>query len=104
MREIGKIALVKLDISRNKIEKIDVPNITISKKSVPYFDLFKTLQLIDLSQNKLKEFPMCVCDIPQLKVLRLVYNQITIVPAQVFQYANLQKNLGEFALNSNPIE
>ena len=55
--------MVKLDISRNQIKSIDFD-----------FKVFLKLRLLDISSNKLTEFPLCIKDCPLLRILRLIHN------------------------------
>lgn len=83
--------LVKLDISRNKIKKIDGT-----------FKSLRNLQLLDLSSNYLKEFPVCVKECHKLKILRLIQNKIERIPAEFYKENNILDHLEELNLNSNP--
>lgn len=59
--------------------------------------------MLDLSSNKLTEFPVCVKDCAKLKILRLIQNEIKEIPADFFKSECIQDNLEELNVNSNPI-
>ena len=67
------------------------------------FKVFKKLTLLDLSSNNLTEFPLCVKDCPKLKIFRVIQNKIKEIPVDFLKNENMQENLEEFNINSNPI-
>ena len=44
------------------------------------FKGFNALTLLNVSQNKLKEIPQCITDLPNLKILDVSSNEISVLP------------------------
>lgn len=73
-------SLKKIDLSRNRIAKMEY------EKDKLYFQNFKELRWIDLSSNKLTEFPVQLLAAPKLKILRLIKNEIKSIPEEVYRF------------------
>ena len=63
--------LRKIDLRRNNISNLD-ENLSLTK--------FKRLKLLDLSSNRISEFPMQVTQLASLQILRLIFNKIKTIP------------------------
>lgn len=76
-------SLAKLNISRNKIDQIDVESLNTfdldaSYNSIFYFSIsIPNLQKLDLCHNMLKEVPQCILDCRNLSMLNLSFNSIS---------------------------
>lgn len=58
--------------------------------------------MLDLSSNKLTEFPLCIKNCKKLKILRLIKNDIKSIPDEYFEDKNKHLTLlQELNLNSN---
>lgn len=68
------------------------------------FNVFKNLRLIDLSSNKLAEFPVCLRDCPKLRIVRLIGNKIESIPDEYLQTDQVSSCLEELILNNNPLK
>mmetsp|Transcript_17606 Transcript_17606/g.16831 ORF Transcript_17606/g.16831 Transcript_17606/m.16831 type:complete len:156 (+) Transcript_17606:267-734(+) len=67
------------------------------------FHKFSKMVELDLSSNNLTEFPKQVKDFPSLRILRLIYNQIKIIPNEFFQSDSMKANLQQLIMNANPL-
>ena len=73
-----------LNMSRNKIKSIS--QVASGNGGLTNnFEVFTKLQTLDLSSNYFSEFPLAVKDAPILKVLRLIHNDIKIIPTEFFK-------------------
>lgn len=72
------LTLEKLDLSYNKISKID-----------KRLSLFQSLKYLDLSNNQLREIPPFLADLRQLEVLILSNNQLSEFPAVLTELPSL---------------
>ena len=87
--------LRSLNLSRNRISDIN-RNLD--------FTVFENLRLLDLSSNRLKEFPICVKECPRLNILRLIFNQIETIPIEFYRSLDMINHLQELNMNSNPLK
>ena len=96
---VAQSSLKKLDLSRNKIKNIMIPD----NHDLTY-KVFKSLKMLDLSSNNLTEFPSVLKECPRLETLRLIFNKITVIPQEFLSADNVRKNLVELNINSNPLK
>ena len=68
-----------------------------------WFQTMEHLQEIDLSSNKLRQFPEHLAGCPQLTELRLIHNNLEEIPLAFLKSANMRSNLRVFVLNDNPL-
>lgn len=65
------------------------------------FNIYRNLQFLDLSRNRLKSIPPEFADLPHLKYLNLSSNQIQLLPEQFSRLESLEKlSLRENALRN----
>jgi len=104
-----------LDLSRNQISKLEekhkidgegklAASGPLSSGREMTFNVFKNLRLIDLSSNKLEEFPVCLRDCPKLRIIRLIRNNIRSIPDEYLQTDQVSSSLEELILNNNPLK
>lgn len=91
---LEQTSLKKLNVSRNRIQSI--PNEVSFKR-------LKKLAVLDLSSNLLSKFPAGFVSCKSLKVLKLIHNQIQIIPLEFYESEQLQESLEELNLSSNPL-
>lgn len=65
-------------------------------------ETFSSLELLDLSSNMLTEFPICVKECSNLKILRLIFNKIKTIPIEFYK-SDKMGSLKELNLDSNPL-
>ena len=93
-------------MSRNNISKMPTSWKVYNEDRVLQdmtFKKFYQLRLLDLSSNRLDEFPLCVRECQKLKIIRLIKNNIKTIPSEFMKSENMKKSLEELILNSNPI-
>ena len=83
-----------VDISRNQIANLKGCE----------FEKFKQLKILDLSDNGMKYFPVEVEKCENLEELRLIYNDIQVVPHSFYDSENMIRNLKILILNNNPLK
>ncbi|KAG5360530.1 Adenylate cyclase [Yarrowia sp. B02] len=81
-------ALTTLDLSCNQLTRIN-NNVA----------LLKQLRRLSLSNNNVTDFPMAVCNLPNLIELDLSFNRLSSVPASISKLVNLER----LVLNNNYI-
>jgi len=66
--------------------------------------IFKNLKEINLSCNRLTQFPLILGLCTELREIRLINNMITTIPTEFTLMDNVKSNLHVLILNANPIK
>ncbi|CRJ80507.1 hypothetical protein BN1708_000280, partial [Verticillium longisporum] len=91
---------VTIDLSRKGIQKLPEEVVDIIKNELERFAECTSLRYLNVRNNQIREFPLPLCDLKSLEILDLSKNKLRVLPPEIVKLTSLKV----FSVQRNRIE
>ncbi|KAH6851127.1 RAM signaling pathway protein-domain-containing protein [Chaetomium sp. MPI-CAGE-AT-0009] len=79
-----------IDLSRKKIQMLPEEIVDVIKDELERFSECTSLRYLNVRQNRIKEFPLALCDLKSLEILDLGRNMLQVLPPEIVKLSSLK--------------